>query len=905
MLSVAYLLLGAAGPAAAHAEFGIASFDGSVRNQDGSPATQAGGHPFSASISFMLNTNPDGSPEGGLVKDVIVELPPGLVADLGATPQCSQSDFDQGTCASNTQIGETTLYITNSSLNPRPVFNLVPPTNAPAQFGVLLPPAERLTVAVRPGDFGFNISLTNIDETLPLVGLDMTFFGQGGAETFLTNPTSCSGPLTTTLSVDSWANPGVFVDKSFASHDSSGNPVELSGCERLNFNPSISLQPDTTVADSPAGLSLDIHTPQNDSSGLAESQLKNAEVTLPAGTSVSMSTMEGLQACSPAQIGVSDANEPTCPEASKIGSVELDTPLLPDPLEGSVYLAQQSANPFGTLLAVYIVAEGHGVLVKLPGRVNADPSTGQLMATFDNMPQLPFSDIKLDFFGGPRAIFLTPDSCGPFTTTSDLTPWSSPELADATPSDSFQINSGCVSGFAPSFSAGMIDNLAGGFSSFSVTVSRSDQDQDLGGFTVRTPPGLLAKIKGAPLCGEPQAAQGACSPASQIGHVTVAAGAGSDPLLLPQAGMPQDPVYLTGPYKGAPFGLSVVVPAEAGPFNLGTVVVRAAINIEPHTAQITITSDPLPTILAGIPLKFRTIKLTLDRERFMFNPTSCDPMAVDGTITSSAGAPVEVSSRFQAAACANLPFKPKFTASTLGKASFSGNGASLVVRVASQSGPGLKPGQEEANIRKLDVQLPKALPTRLTTLQGACTEAQFASDPAGCPAGSDVGTAVANTPMLPVPMAGPVYLVSHGGAAFPDLAVVLQGDGVTIDLIGNALIKNGITYSRFDTFPDAPISSFEMKLPEGRHSALAANRNLCARTKTVTVTRRVSRHVHGQVVHVLEKVKQRVAEALDMPTTITGQNGAVVEQTTKVDVSGCTTQAKRSNGREDYAARYS
>ena len=306
-------------------------------------------------------------------------------------------------------------------------------------------------------------------------------------------------------------------------------------------------------------------------------------------------------------------------------------------------------------------------------------------------------------------------------------------------------------------------------------------------------------------------------------------------------------MFLTGPYKGAPFGLSIVVPAVAGPFNLGNVIVRAAISVDPHTAQISVTSDPLPQILDGIPLQIKTVNVTIDRPGFMFNPTNCEPLAVGGTITSTGGASAGVSSPFQAANCANLPFKPAFSASTQGKTS-KADGASLVVKVAE------KPG--EANIHKVNLQLPLALPTRLTTLQKACTEAQFNTNPAGCPEGSNIGTATAITPVLSVPLTGPAYLVSHGGAAFPDVVFVLQGQGVQIDLVGNTDIKKGITYSKFETVPDAPISSFETTLPEGPHSALGANGSLCS-------------------------------QKLVMPTAITGQNGRQVTQSTNIVVTGC------------------
>jgi hypothetical protein len=883
--------------------FGIQSFDGATSGTDGSAVTQAGSHPYELRNSFTLNSHfseelfalvPHEDP-----KDLTVNLPAGLVVNPNATPvRCTESQLENGGCPDASVVGTITV-VTGTlfggtppapDIQPSPIYNMVPPPGAPAALGfnaVGLGIFEHVLGGVRTGgDYGLSANIKELPQRAIALGAVTTLWGNPSDSShnalrgkcafnpgelcpvpptntaFLTMPSACSGPLTTSITADSWQQPGNFVTSSFESHDSSGNPVGVGGCDRLAFTPSIRVKPEVSVADSPSGLNVDLSVPQDGLSnpnGLAEANLKRAVVTLPAGMSVNPSAADGLAACSEAQIGLHNANEPTCPDASKIGSVEATTPLLSETLKGGVYLAQQGnlqgngSNPFGSLLAIYITAEVNGALIKLAGRVQADPVTGQLTTTFDNNPQLPFSDLKLVLFGGPRAPLATPESCGTFQTVSALSPWSAADPNNPTPAeqsisaDSFQVNSGCVGGFSPSFEAGTLNPAAGASSPFSVTFSRSDQDQDLNAITVKTPPGLLGKVAAVPLCGEPQAAQGTCSPASQIGHVAVAVGAGSDPVFLPQAGKALDPVYLTGPYKGAPFGLSVVVPAEAGPFNLGTVVVRATINVDPHTAQITITSDPLPTILQGIPVKVRAVKVIVDRLGFTFNPTSCDPMTVDGTITSAHGASIGVSSHFQAVDCANLPFKPSFSVSTQGQTS-KASGASLVVKVAQNPG--------EANIHKVNLQLPLALPSRLTTLQKACTASQFESNPAGCPEGSFVGTATAHTPLLAVPLTGPAILVSHGGAAFPDVVFVLQGEGIRIDLVGNTDIKKGITFSRFETVPDAPISSFETSLPEGPHSVLAAYGSLCS-------------------------------QKLVMPTTITGQNGAQVAQSTNIAATGC------------------
>jgi hypothetical protein len=433
---------------------------------------------------------------------------------------------------------------------------------------------------------------------------------------------------------------------------------------------------------------------------------------------------------------------------------------------------------------------------------------------------------------------------------------------------------------------------AGAYSAYTVRFSRTDQDEQLGGITVRTPPGLLGAVSHVALCPESQASHGACGPESQIGAVTVAAGPGKEPFWITGGR-----AYLTGPYRGAPYGLSIVVPAVAGPFNLGEERVRAAIYIDPHTAALTIVSDPLPTMKDGIPFQLKTIDVNVNRPEFMFNATNCDPMEIGATISSTEGIAAEGSSPYQAVNCANLAFHPSFAASTQANGNFTGNGASLNVKIAAPGqGPASSPSaQPEANIKKVDVQLPVSMPSRLTTLQKACTERQFALNPAGCPPESNVGTATAHTPVLPAPLQGPAYLVSHGGAEFPDLDILLQGNGVEIELVGNTQIRKGVTYSKFETVPDAPISSFELNLPEGKYSALAAyvpSGSLCAPTKTVTVRRRVTRLVHGRRIHVMRTVKQLTPAPLLMPTSITAQNGAVLVQNTRIAVTGCP-KAKR------------
>jgi uncharacterized repeat protein (TIGR01451 family) len=611
-----------------------------------------------------------------------------------------------------------------------------------------------------------------------------------------------------------------------------------------------------------------------------------------------------------------------CPAASSIGTAEVCTPLLPNlangegvkvegekaceetpgiaPLKGHVYLAApkcggegqpectEASATNGELFGQYIELAGDGVIAKVPGTVAANPATGQLTATFKENPQLAFGELKLHFKGGPRAPLANPQTCGSFTTNALLEPWSHDRLnpTEGTPNavsdSSFEVT-GCAATmpFAPTFTAGTASPAAGRYSPFVLSFSRQDREQDLSGLSETMPAGLLGKIAGIPECPEAQANAGTCGPESEIGVTTVTAGPGPEPYVVTGGH-----VYLTGPYGGGPFGLSIVVPTKAGPFNLGNEVVRAAIHINPVTAQVTVVTNPLPQSKDGVPFRLRTVTTEVNRPGFILNPTNCGAMAVTGILSGDLpdrvpGSTVPVSSPFQATGCNSLQFHPEFSASTQAATS-KADGASLTVKIVYP-----EPYTSYANVAKVDTSLPLALSSRLTTLNKACTEQQFAANPAGCPAASDVGVAVARTPILKEPLMGPAILVSHANRAFPDLDVVLQGEGVTIVLTGNTDIKKGITYSKFETVPDAPVSSFELRLPEKEYSILTAVKNLCDPTKTVTTSKKVTKRVKGKLKRVTVKTTKTVTEPLVMPTEITGQNGAKLTQQTKIAVTGC------------------
>jgi hypothetical protein len=903
--------------------FGADTYEMTPEEEGGAIDTQAGSHPFQLTTTFTLNQTADPNPVH-LAKDLHFKLPAGLIGNPIPFPQCTLAQFDTigivelNRCPTDTAVGVVIITINDAPiLNGSgghgaetftvPMFNVEPSVGEPARFGFELFRAPVfLDTAVRTGgDYGVTVNVNNITQVAAFLKSEVMFWGVPGdprhdqqrgwdclggarnpqllsefpcvaakeqhAPPLLTLPTSCSGaPLLTSVEMDSWAEP--------ENRQSLGNTqpmASLDGCNRLPFSPTTSVAPDGQAGSTPTGLTIGIHVPQDvslNAGGLSEADVKDTTVTLPPGVALNPAAADGLQACSEAQVALNTDSPAACPEASKVATVEIGSPLLPEPLVGEVYLAEQNANPFGSLVALYLVAEDPtaGVLVKLAGEVKPDPVTGQLVSTFKNTPQLPFEDLKLHFFGGSRAPLNSPGLCGGYTTQSSIAPWSG--NAPAEPFSEFQILSGpngigCANPlpFNPYMTGGTTNIQAGGFSPFTMTVSREDGRQPIKTFQLHMPPGVSGLLTGVKLCGETEADAGTCGPESLIGETTVSVGDGGDPFAVTGG-----KVYITGPYEGAPFGVSVVVRAKAGPYDFGNVIVRGTIQVDPITAALTVTIDEkgpykIPTILDGIPLQIRHINFTTTRPSFTFNPTDCDAMSVTGSMSSTEGTTVPLSVPFQVTNCAVLGFKPGFKVSTAGKTSRT-KGASLSVKLTY---PKAAFGSQ-ANIKSVKVDLPKQLPSRLTTLQKACTAAQFQTNPAGCPADSMVGHATAITPLIPVPLTGPAYFVSYGGAKFPELVIVLQGYGVTLDLHGETFInKAGITSSTFHTVPDAPVGTFELTLPQGPYSALAANGNLC-KSKLV------------------------------MPTAFVAQNGATIKQNTPISVTGCAkhkvTKAKHGKG---------
>jgi hypothetical protein len=869
-------------------------------------------------------------------KDVFTDLPPGFVGNASAFPRCPLTGLQVEAlfpnCPPASQIGTLELGIQGQAGQAFPLYNMIPEHGFPAELAFKVSTKAVVIYArLRPrtGGYGVTVFSPGISRVgitsiaVSLWGEPSLHNGAGGPPVPLpSNPVDCqqASPTATNI-VDTWEHPAAELPGiDFGTPDLS-DPLwktatftdpPVTGCADPalagQFKPSIDVKPvqqtPETQADQPTGLRVSLDFPQsNDPTNPATvfdpslpqaPELKDATVTLPEGLSISPSAAQGLTACSdqasdPAGDEVHyDSTAPvSCPDASKIGTVTATSPLLAahdpatdavtgaEPVNGSVFVVKPHPGDLGNRtyrLLIELESRRNGINVKLPGTAVADPTTGQLTTTFTENPQLPVKHLQLDLRSGPRAPLATPTTCGTFTTTSDMVPWSTPGTPDATPSSAFQVSTGpggapCPATpeqrpFAPQLIANNENAKAGAASPFVLQLTRDDGEQELTGVNVTMPPGFSARLAGIPYCseqaiaaasgrsgGEEQASP-SCPTASQVGSVSVAAGPGTNPYLE------NGRAYLAGPYKGAPLSLVFITPAVAGPFDLGNVVVRAAAFIDPSTTQVTVKTDAIPKILDGIPLRLRSVVARIDRPGFTINPTSCNSMAITGEASGASGATSQLSNHFQVEACEGLKFAPKFSATLTGQAS-KFNGAALTTKLSYPYA-----GNGAVNLTRVKVQLPKQLPSRLTTLQKACTAATFEANLAGCPPESVIGHATVNTPLLPVPLTGPAYFVSHGGEAFPSVELVLQGDGITVTLVGSTLIKGGITSTTFKTVPDVPFTTFELTLPQGKFSALGANLPAKANYNFCS-------------------------QKMVMPTELVAQNGAAIHQNTKIATTGC------------------
>jgi hypothetical protein len=879
--------------------FGFEYFSAQAEEEGGAPTTQAGKHPFQLTTTIQLNSGdiiPGPTRDQTLIeqpalpRNVRFPLPPGLVGNVSVMPTCTLARFNSlpaDSCPPETAVGVASVTIVESQFLGLvriavPVFNLVPAPGEPARFGFLVKNAAVvIRTKVDPNDdYKITASVANASQLAQFLGSTVTLWGTPGdprhdaargwecvnrfpeemgpcvrppdmsEDAFLRMPVSCVTPLDFQVDLEPWNVPlGSVVE------EAQFNGGTMSGCNQVPFNPTIGSAPTSSEASSPSGLAFELEMPNagllNPKATASEGQAKKVEVTLPQGMTINPSQAEGLGACSPAQYAAETAGSlpgQGCPESSKVGSVQVKTPLLEEEAHGSLYVASPYDNPFDSLLALYMVAKipQRGILVKQAGKVALDPVTGQITSTFDDLPQLPFETFKLNFFGGDRAPLAMPPNCGSYEMVARFFPWHASNPDAPLPSEivtrttSFNVDRGpsgtpCPSGtppFRPGFEAGTTNNSAGRYSPFNLRLTRADGDGEFSDFSLELPPGVIGSIAGIPFCpdqgiaaarartgpdgGQEELASPSCPAASQIGRTLVGAGVG------PQLSYAPGKIYLAGPYQGAKLSIVAISTAKVGPFDLGTVVIRQALRVDPETAEVTTdgSSDPIPQILQGIRVHARDIRAYIDRPDFIFNPTNCERMSASANVTTAAGQSAEVSSPFQAADCASLGFKPKLSLALLGGTKRTATPRLKAVLTARKG---------DANIGRAQVTLPRSAFLEQAHIRTVCTRVQFragAGNGAECPKASIYGKARAFTPLLDEPLAGPVFLRSSDNE-LPDLVAALHSSRADFNLVGRIDSLNGRIRNTFDAPPDVPVTKFVLEMQGGKKGLIVNSTNIC------------------------------------------------------------------------------
>jgi hypothetical protein len=877
--------------------FGIERFSAVAEENGGAESTLAGKHPFQFTTTLQFNAG-QFQPGPNRLKSSVEQpaqprnfrftLPAGLTGNTRSLPQCSLADFNDGSriltnqCPDETAVGIAATTIVEKSVVgftrlAVPLFNLTPSAGEPLRLGLTAGGASVvIDTEVDPDDeYRVIATVRNATQLAQILSTTVTIWGTPGdpahdaqrgwvcgyhlgeplgtcedppganEDAFLRLPVNCSMPSVNGAEVEPWNVP---LRSVVASEPFSTPPLE--GCAQVPFQPSISAAPTNKHAGGPSGLDVELNMPNKGLLGkdeIAEGQAKKVEVTLPEGVTINPSQAEGLAACSLTQFGQETASSPPgagCPEAAKVGSVQVKTPILEEEAKGSVYVAKPFDNPFGSLVALYVVAKipQRGIVVKQAGKVELNPRTGQLVTTFDGLPQLPFGTFKLHFNEGNRAPLVMPQQCGTYDMVTKFTPWSAEDPDNPTPSEvvtktsPFSIDQGCPSGapgFSPDFVAGTTNNSAGGYSPFNIRLTRDDDEQEFSRFSVKLPKGVIGKLAGIPFCsdaaiaaartrtgpngGQEELDSPSCPSAAQIGRTLVGAGVGPELTYVPGK------VYLAGPYQRAKLSIVAITAGKAGPFDLGTVVIRQALRINSETAEVTSdgsSSDPIPHILKGVVVHARDIRVFIDKKDFVLNPTNCERMSAAATVLSSGGQTANVTSPFQAADCASLGLKPKLSIQLLGGTKRTATPRLKAVLTARKG---------DANIGRAQVTLPKSEFLEQAHIRTVCTRVQFNAGGGNgeqCPKGSIYGKAKATSPLLDETLSGPVFLRSSNHE-LPDLVAALHSSKVDINLLGRIDSVGGGIRSTFEGVPDAPVTKFTLEMQGGQKGLIVNSTNIC------------------------------------------------------------------------------
>ena len=872
------------------------SFTPDFYGPDGTtPVRESGAHPEYFVTPFdqnLVNAAVENPIQGGGVEHVFeqattadnvhrleVSTPPGFVGAPTAVGECKQAEFTVNKCPPSSMVGRIDFHsypIQSHSSTVfghifAQVFNLSHPRGTISDLGFsIIGNPVHIKVSLDPANHYSILSrVDGINETLPIFDQKLTLWGVPAdhshdsercirdsafseiptdkecatdlpVKPFLSVPSQCGVNNVMRLHhYDFWKNIGLFgPELDYAM------PGETTDCDKPRFEPDVEAVPTGKQANTPTGLDIHIKVNQNESpNALSTPPVKRTTVTLPEGMSFSPAFADGLKSCTLAQMQLGTNNPVECPDASRIGEVQLHTPLLPKSAEGSMFLAAQGDNPFGSTFALLLVLEDteeRGALIKIPGRLDVDPNSGQIVTVFDDLPQFPFDDMVLKFRSGPRAPLVSPPTCGKQRIGIEIASYAQPQNpVDA--SNTYQVTEGpngtpCPPEssrrpFHPDFSAGTLNPVAGAFSTFLFRMSRSDDEQELSQVSTTLPPGLVARLAGTTLCPEQAinsistalgTARGelehpACPASSQFGTVSAGLGAGPGPNYF------NGKVYLAGPYKGAPLSMAVVAPGIAGPYDLGNVVVRAALYVDPDTTQVRAVSDPFPTILHGVILRARDVRLRVDRPNTTINPTNCSKMAVGGEITGVGGSLqttaddslFKTAFPFQVGSCADLPYKPKLDLRLFG-GTHRGSHPKLRATVRFPAGG--------ANTAAASVALPHSEFLDQEHIGTICTRPQFQAG--ACPAASIYGTVSAKTPLLDEELHGNIYLRSSNHQ-LPDLVVAFRGGRIDANLVGRVDSVNGGIRNTFEFVPDVPVTSATFSFFGGAKGLLVNSRDIC------------------------------------------------------------------------------
>jgi hypothetical protein len=797
--------------AASAAEFEIApeGFSASLLDAEGNPEYLSGAHP-DLRIDFALKV------EETAPRDLVFGLPPGFGMDARAVSQCGREVVEaEEECPAQSRIGTLEIVLANGAATELPMFELEPPPGQPITIGTKPAFDLPVTTELRPSDFGITVRASDLPREkiteghLELWGVPADHQGEaaGPRRALLSAPTAC-GPLTFTFETRSWEEEAPWLN-------ASSETEALSGCEGLRFEPGLAIHLSNPEVDAPTGMQTVLSMPEEgDADEPAQAQIKNVTVEMPSGIALSPGGAAALTACSDAQLGLGSGAEAQCPESSKVGSVELSTPAIEGALTGTIYLGEEKP---GQRFRVFVVTRAVGTTIKSVGVLRVSPATGRLSTVLEGLPPLALTRMAMNFNGGPGAMFATPLTCGTVSASARFVSYGGGPAVEA--SGGAGITSGpggspCADPpFSPRLLTGSSTPRAGQPTTFSSTVSRRPGEQMPSRFSVTLPAGLSAGVNAIQFCSNAEIAASSCPQASRVGSVVVVAGS------APSTATLRGGLYFTGPYGGAPFGMAVQIEAKLGPFDLGSILMRGAGDVNPRTGRLTMSMDRMPESVEGIPIRFQSFQLDMDRAGFIRNPTSCAAHSTDAHLVAASGATADLSSPFEVRGCRRLGFRPTLKLALVGRNQLH-KGGRPGLRVALRLRP------HDANLRAMRLSLPPAFEFAPGGLEEICSH--YDAVRGKCPGGSRIGTATARTSMLKKPLSGAIFVAQPQGDGLPDIWTRFSGEGVQVNMRGRSELDDGRLVLDLAGLPDMPLSSFAMRLRQGRQGTISLGVRPCS-----------------------------------------------------------------------------